>query len=125
MEHKIGVYIDLAAALVESGLTITTMLLTLFLSETTPIALASLVIIAPLVLLLHIPILLLSRPKSSGIAKLVALGLALLPIPLSSEANKEFGYMEYGWMVSAFFYLPLGVALVNLARSLPKAFPKA
>ena len=117
--------IDLAAALADLVPTSTSTVLTLLLSETTPIALASLVIITPFVLTLLVPIFLLSRPKSSGISKLVALGLALMPIPLSGEANKEFGYMEYGWMVSAFFYLPLGVVLINLLRTLPKTFPKA
>ncbi len=101
------------------------MLLTLLLSENTPIALAGLFIIAPFVLFLYIPILFLSRPKSSGIAKLVAFGLALLPIWLSDGTSKEFAWMEYGWVVPVFFYLPLGVALINLVRSLPKAFPKA
>ncbi len=97
------------------------MLLTLFLSETTPIALASLfLIVLPAVLILLFPVLWLSRPKSSGKAKMVAFGLALLPVGFSSGLNNEFGWMQYGWVVNLPIYLCLGIVFVNLARSLPK-----
>ena len=78
------------------------MLLTLLLSEITPIALAGLLIAAPFVLLLHIPFLLLSRPSSSNTVKLVALRLSLLPIWLSTGWGKEFAWMKYGRVVPVF-----------------------
>ena len=98
------------------------MLLTLFLSENTPIALAGLfLIVLPAVLILLFPVLWLSRPKSSGKAKLVAFGLALLPVGFGSEINKEFGWMQYGWVLSLPIYLCLAIVFVNLARSAPKS----
>ncbi|MBC8084750.1 MAG: hypothetical protein H7Z21_16245 [Hymenobacter sp.] len=115
--------IDLPAALGNSGPTTTTVL-TLLLSETTPIALASLFILAPVVLALYVPILFLSRPKASNTAKLVALGLSLLPIWFSTGWEKELGWMKFAWVVPTFFYLPLGIALVNLARGALKDPPK-
>lgn len=97
------------------------MQLTLLLSENTAMDMGMLLLLAPLVLVLLFPLFWLSRPKSSDMAKLVALGLALLIIWFSSGLTDEFGYMEYAWLVSSFFYLPLGVVLINLVRSIPKS----
>ncbi|GAB3847527.1 hypothetical protein GCM10028822_09070 [Hymenobacter terrigena] len=100
-------------------------MLTILLSENTAISLGLSFLLVPFVLVLLVPIFFLSRPKASGTAKLVGLGLALVPIWLGSGLNDDFAYMEYAWLVPFFSYLPLGAALVNMARSVPKAFPKA
>jgi hypothetical protein len=69
-------------------------------------------LLAPLILLLCFPVLLLSRPESSWVAKLVALGLALLPLQFATGMGSELGAL-----VELFFYLPLGFLLLNLLRS--------
>lgn len=91
------------------------MLLTLLLTENTPIAFAALFLLAPLVLALYFPIFWLSRPKSSQTAKTVAFGLALLLLWAGSAFSSE-----PGGMVTLFFYLPFVVVFVNLVRSLFK-----
>ncbi|UOQ76762.1 hypothetical protein MUN84_19990 [Hymenobacter sp. 5516J-16] len=93
------------------------MLLTLLLSETTAISLFFSALLVLFALVLLVPVLLLSRTKSSGTAKLLALGLAVVPIWLGSGLNNDFAYMEYAWLVPFFSYLPLGGVLVNLMRS--------
>jgi hypothetical protein len=118
--------INLTSTLVDSAPTSTTALLTLLLNETFVLTLAGLLFIVVLVLVLLIPVFYLSRPKSGGTAKLVALGLCLLPIWLGSGGwlKAEFGYMKYGWLASSFYYLPLGIVFVNLIRTLPIIFPE-
>jgi hypothetical protein len=91
------------------------MLQTLLLTENTPIALAGLMLLAPVVLILCFPVLFLSRPKSSWVAKLVALGLALLPLQFAGDTGRELGALA-----ELFFYLPLGFFLLNLTRSVYK-----
>ncbi len=91
------------------------MVLTLLLSENTPIALAGLLLLVPLVLVIIFPIFLLSLPDTSTKAKIFALGLALLPIWLGQGLSDELG-----WVVGLLVYLPIGTALVNMARSTPK-----
>ena len=93
------------------------MSLTLLLSETTTISLFFSLLLVLFALVLLVPVILLSRPKSSGTAKLVALGMALVPIWLGSGMNDDFAYMEYAWLVPFFSYLPLGGVCVNLMRS--------
>jgi hypothetical protein len=92
------------------------MLSTLLLSENTPIAMAGLLFLVPIMGLLLLPIVLLSRPNSSQKSKIIAFGLALLPAWLGSGISDEFKWMEYGWLVSAFFYSPLVLVLVNVIR---------
>jgi hypothetical protein len=91
------------------------MLRTLLLTENTPIALAGLMILAPFVLILCFPVLFLSRPKSSWVAKFVALVLALLPLQFAGGTGQELGALA-----ELFFYLPLGFFLLNLMRSVYK-----
>jgi hypothetical protein len=85
---------------------ILTLLLERFLPTNFAVALTTL-LIAAVLLALFIPIYLLSRPTSSGRDKLVALGLALLPIWFG-DVNSKYGYV---------FYLPLVFALLSLMRS--------
>jgi uncharacterized membrane protein len=91
------------------------MLRPLLLTENTPIALAGLMILAPVVLTLCFPVLFLSRPASSWVAKLVALGLALLPLQFADDTGRELGALA-----ELFFYLPLGFFLLNLMRGVYK-----
>ncbi|HEX8426438.1 hypothetical protein [Hymenobacter sp.] len=100
------------------------MWLTLFLSETTAISMFLSLLLVLFALFLLASVFLFSRPKSSGTAKILALGLALVPIWLGSGLNDDFAYMEYAWLVPFSSYLPLGGVLINLVRSLPKVFPK-
>lgn len=105
--------IDLTTVL--TGAVPTTIVLTLLLSENTPIAMAGLLLLVPLVLVIIFPIFLLSRPDASTKAKIFALGLALLPIWLGQGLSKELG-----WVAGLLVYLPIGSALVNMARTTPK-----
>jgi hypothetical protein len=88
---------------------------TLLLTENTPIALTVLILQTPVVLLLCLPVLFLSRPGSSWVAKLVALGIALLPLQFANGIGSELGAL-----VELFFYLPLGFFLLNLMWSVYK-----
>lgn len=90
----------------------------LFLSETTPIALAGLMLVLPIVLVMYIPIFLLSRISSSDTSKIIALFLALLLILLEHCFNTEnLGSVYFGFAVAAFFYLPLAVVIYKIIKS--------
>lgn len=67
---------------------------------------------APFALGMYYPVFYLSRPKSSGRSKIVASVLAFLLIGLHGLLADEFG----GGLVKLFFYLPLGVVIVNAVR---------
>jgi len=88
------------------------MLLTLLLSENTSMVLAGLFMLAPVVLVLYLPIILLSRRRSSDSSKVIALGLALLLVWPGSAYDDVLG-----WLVKLFCYLPLGIVFVNILRS--------
>ena len=107
--------INLTGVLADAVPTTTTMMLTLLLSENTSIAFAGLLLLVPLVLVIAFPIFLLSMPGTSWKAKLLALGLAGLPIWLGRGMSDELG-----WQVDLVIYLPMATALVNLARSASK-----
>ena len=104
-------------------------LLTLLLSETTAISFGMLLLIALVVLVLLIPVFLLSWPRSTWKYKPIALGLALLPIWLSSGLVNEFRYMDGSGLVlslvSSFFHLPLAIAVINIVLSVIKESKKA
>lgn len=91
------------------------MLRPLLLTENTPIVLAGFLLLAPVVLLLCFLVLFLSWPKASWVVKLVALVLALLPLPFADSTGRELGAL-----IELFFYLPLGFFLLNLLRSVYK-----
>ena len=88
--------------------------LTLLLSENTPIALAGLLFLAPVVLALCSPLYWMTKPNSSQKSKVFAFALAMLPVWLSSEFSKELG----GW-VNVLFYLPIVMITINLSRNAP------
>lgn len=92
------------------------MLLTLFLSENTPIALTGFFLLVPLIMILFLPVIWLSRPKSSSKAKIAAFTIALLPMWLGSKLSDELG----GW-VNLLFYLPFIILIVNVMRSESKS----
>lgn len=90
----------------------TTAVLTLLLSENTPIAFAGLMLLVPVVVALLFPVFFLSLPKSSWKAKLLAYALAFVPHWLGGGLSREFG-----WPAALLIYLPLGLVFVNLVRS--------
>jgi hypothetical protein len=85
------------------------------LTETTAIAFGGLVLILPVLLVLYIPTLVLARLQSSTTSKVVALTLALVIILV-----KHWALADLGSLAALFFYLPLGVVVVNMARSAAK-----
>ncbi|MBO3272225.1 hypothetical protein [Hymenobacter defluvii] len=95
-------------------------MLTLLLSETTALSMFFSLLLVLFALILVVATVFLSRPTASATAKVVAFGLAIVPIWLGSGLNDDFAYMAYAWLVPFSSYLPLAGVLINLVRSIPK-----
>ncbi|MET4107581.1 apolipoprotein N-acyltransferase [Hymenobacter sp. UYP22] len=87
------------------------MILTLLLSESTPLSLAGFLLLAPLILVLSYPLFWLARSKASTAAKTTALVLASLLIWLGSELSADLGAG-----VTLFSCIPFGLVVFNLSR---------